>query len=73
MSRGVRVRLLAVNRSHRGDHLRMYEQVLREGTDGDVHFYVGPVESPAPWDELVLTSPVRRAWADWIRGHRSAA
>ena len=59
--------------SDRGDRLRVSEQVLREGTDADVRFYVDPVELLALWDELVLPSPVRRAWADWIQGHRSAA
>ena len=59
--------------SDRGDRVRVYEQVLREGTAADVRFYIDPIELLELWDELVLPSPVRRAWADWIQGHRSAA
>ena len=38
------------SRSHR---VRVYEQVLREGTEDDIRFY-----------EVVLPPNVRRAWAD---------
>jgi len=54
----------------RADRARVYEQVLREGTEDDVRFYVDANLLRELWDELVLPPAVRRAWADWIRGHR---
>jgi len=55
------------------DRARVYEQVLREGTEEDVRFYVDPDQLLELWDELVLPQPVRRAWAPWIEEHRRAA
>lgn len=57
----------------RSDRARVYEQVLREGTEDDVRFYVKPEQLRDFFDELVLPPPVRRAWADWLRRHRHAA
>jgi hypothetical protein len=54
----------------RADRARVYEQVLREGTADDVRFYVRADELLALWDELVLPTAVRDAWADWLRRHR---
>jgi hypothetical protein len=48
-----------------GDRARVYEQVLREGTEDDVRFYVDPDRLFELLDELVLPPRVRRAWADW--------
>jgi hypothetical protein len=53
----------------RADRARVYEQVLREGTDDDVRFYVDADELAELWDELVLPPTVRRAWLDWFRRH----
>lgn len=53
----------------RGDRLRVYEQVLREGNDDDVRRYIDVEELCRLWDELVLPSHVRRAWAAWFRDH----
>jgi hypothetical protein len=50
----------------RADRARVYEQVLREGTDDDVRFYVDEDHLLELWDELVLPPPVRAAWAPWI-------
>lgn len=52
------------------DRARVYEQVLREGTDADVRFYIRPDELLALWDRLVLPGPVRRTWAAWFERHR---
>ncbi len=49
---------------------RVYEQVLREGTDEDVRFFIDVDELVSHWDELVLPPPVRRTWADWLRRRR---
>ena len=54
----------------RTDRARVYEQVLREGTEADVRFYVNADQLIELWDELVLPPAVRRAWADWIRRRR---
>lgn len=53
--------------ANRGDRARVYEQVLREGTETDVRHYVDADELRELFDELVLPPPVRRAWADWLR------
>ena len=54
----------------RADRARVYEQVLREGTEEDVRFYVRADQLRELFDELVLPPPVRRAWADWLGRHR---
>ncbi len=48
------------------DRARVYQQVLREGTDDDVRYYVHADQLRELFDELVLPPPVRRAWADWL-------
>jgi hypothetical protein len=54
----------------RADRLRVYEQVLREGTEEDVRTYIDIDQLLALFDALVLPPNVRRAWADWFRRHR---
>ena len=53
------------------DRKRVYEQVLREGTDDDIRRFVDVEELAALWDDLVLPPRVRQAWAAWFRRHRS--
>ena len=53
----------------RGDRLRVYEQVLREGNDDDVRRYIDVEELRRLWHELVLPSHVRRTWVAWFRDH----
>jgi hypothetical protein len=55
----------------RVDRLRVYEQVLREGTDDDVRRFIDVDQLIDLWDELVLPSHVRTAWARWFSEHRS--
>jgi hypothetical protein len=55
----------------RQDRVRVYEQVLREGTVDDVRFYVDVDQLMDLWDELVLPRSVRQAWAAWILQHRN--
>ena len=50
----------------RSDRARVYEQVLREGTDEDVRNLIEVDELLSLWDELVLPGYVRRAWAEWF-------
>ena len=57
----------------RADRARVYEQVLREGTEDDVRYYVHADQLRELFDELVLPPLVRRAWADWLRRHHSDA
>ncbi len=47
----------------RADRARVYEQVLREGTEDDVRFYVDPDQLLDLFDKLVLPPTVRQAWA----------
>jgi transcriptional regulator with XRE-family HTH domain len=57
--------------SDRGDRARVYELVLREGSDADVLAYVDGALLVDLWDELVLPRAVRAAWApliDQVRG-----
>ena len=53
----------------RADRIRVYEQVLREGNEDDIRFYVDVDELREVFDELVLPPPVRRAWKGWFRRH----
>lgn len=57
----------------RADRARVYEQVLREGTEDDVRYYVEADQLRELWADLVLPPPVRRAWAGWFRRHRRNA
>jgi hypothetical protein len=54
----------------RADRARVYEQVLAEGTDEDVRFYVVIDDLVDLWPDLVLPHHVRRAWAGWLAVHR---
>jgi transcriptional regulator with XRE-family HTH domain len=50
----------------RRDRARVYEQVLREGTEDDVRHFVRLDELVDLWDELVLPDHVRAAWDRWF-------
>jgi hypothetical protein len=50
----------------RNDRARVYEQVLSEGTDDDVRFYIDVDELIDLWPELVLPQHVRSAWCRWL-------
>lgn len=52
------------------DRARVYEQVLREGTEDEVRYYVDADRLAEIFDELVLPPPVREAWAGWLDRHR---
>jgi hypothetical protein len=61
---------LTYDLDNRSDRARVYEQVLREGTESDVRFYVEAEQLIDLWDELVLPPPVREAWASRIASLR---
>lgn len=50
----------------RKDRIRVYEQVLREGTEADVLHFIDPDELVELFDELVLPPKVRRTWEEWF-------
>lgn len=52
------------------DRARVYEQVLREGTDDDVRRFIDADTLEQLWETLVVPARVRVAWAAWFRRHR---
>ena len=54
----------------RPDRCRVYEQVLREGTDDDVRRFVDLDDLLEMYDQLVLAPTVRRTWVDWFGRHQ---
>lgn len=52
--------------SDRKDRMRVYEQVLTEGTEDDVRFFIDVSELVRLWDDIVLSPHVRAAWRDWL-------
>jgi len=52
------------------DLARVYEQVLREGTDEDVRRFIDVDVLEKLWDTIVVPARVRIAWADWFRRRR---
>lgn len=49
------------------DLCRVYEQVLREGTPGDIQEFIDVERLCELWDDLVLPPGVRRRWSFWLR------
>jgi hypothetical protein len=56
--------------ANRTDRVRVYEQVLREGNDFDVRYFIDVDEMLDLWDDLVLPVHVRQAWARCYRQRR---
>ena len=52
------------------DRMRVYEQVLREGTEEDVRWSIEVDVLIDLWDEMVLPPYVRQEWARWLVDHR---
>lgn len=50
--------------------IRVYEQVLREGTADDVRHFIDVDVLLDLWDELILPPAVSRAWIAWLAEHR---
>ncbi len=56
--------------AQRADRALVYEQVLTEGTDDDVRWFVDVDQLVELWSDLVLPGHVRRAWAEWLKERR---
>jgi hypothetical protein len=56
--------------SDRWQCLRVYEQVMREGTADDVRRFIDVDVLIDLWDELILPPAVSRAWILWLAQHR---
>lgn len=59
--------------SKRRDRVRVYEQVLREGTEEDVQRFIRSDDLLDLWDDLVLPAYVREAWERRIAHLRRAS
>lgn len=55
------------------DRARVYEIVLREGSESDLLTYVDGGLLVDLWDDLVLPSALRSAWAPLISRYRAAS
>lgn len=64
--------VVAYDMGIRQDRIRVYEQVLREGTEADVLHYIDPEELMRLFDELVLPLKVRQTWQQWFARHDEA-
>jgi hypothetical protein len=56
--------------SRRADRIRVYEEVLRDGTADDIRRFVDVDELIRLWPDLVLPQAVRSQWRAWVRQHR---
>jgi hypothetical protein len=52
---------VAYDLDNRADAIRVYEQVMREGTEEDVRYFIDPARLVELWRDLVLPPYVRRA------------
>ena len=64
---------LSYDLDDRRDRLRVYEQVLREGTADDVRRVIDVDVLIDLWDDLYLPSHVRTAWRSWLRDRRGVS
>jgi hypothetical protein len=64
--------VVAYDMAVRNDRIRVYEQVLREGTEADVLHFIDPDELVELFDELVLPPKVRQTWEEWFERHDKA-
>lgn len=55
----------------RSDRVRVYELVLREGTEDDVRRFVRLDDLVELWDDLLLPAHVRAAWDQWLADRRA--
>lgn len=57
--------------SDRRQRVRVYEQVLREGTADNVRYFIDVDELIDLWDDLVLPPAVSAGWIEWLARHRN--
>ncbi|MGH8906232.1 MAG: hypothetical protein ACRD0K_06905 [Egibacteraceae bacterium] len=53
---------------NRRDRARVYEQVLQEGTEEDIRFFIDLDALIELWEELYLPPHVRQTWTDRLAG-----
>ncbi len=53
--------------SNKRDRALVYEQVLAEGTDEDIRYFIEIPELIDLWEELFLPAHVRLRWAAWLK------
>lgn len=58
--------------SDRADRSRVYELVLREGTEDDVRRFVRLEVLEELWDDLLLPAHVRAGWDRWLAARRTS-
>jgi hypothetical protein len=51
----------------------VYEQVLREGNDDDVRYFIDVDQLQDLWSRMWLPPRVCQAWAEWYRRHRGVS
>lgn len=56
--------------SKREERVRVYEQVLREGTADDIRRFIRVEHLEDVWDDLVLPTHLRSAWERWFEARR---
>ena len=52
---------------------RVYEQVLREGNDDDVRYFIDVDQLQDLWSRMWLPQRACQAWAEWYRRHRGVS
>lgn len=63
----------AYDLGERGDRARVYEIVLREGTEADLLAYIDGALLIDLWDDLILPPLLREAWTPLIARYRGAS
>ncbi len=61
---------LVYDLDNRADCARVYEQVLREGTEEDIRYYIEIEKLLDLWNDLLLPNAVHKAWNDWLSRHK---
>jgi transcriptional regulator with XRE-family HTH domain len=59
--------------SKREDRIRVYEQVLREGSADDIKRFIRVADLEDVWDDVELPTHIRIAWERWFDARRSRA
>lgn len=57
--------------SNKRDRALVYEQVLAEGTDEDIRYFIEIPELIDLWEELFLPAHVRLRWAAWLKKNQN--
>ena len=55
--------------ANRRQRLDVYQQVMTEGLDEDVLWFIDVDEVVTMWDDLHLSPHIRAPWQRWLRAH----